>query len=161
MGKKAGGSRPGEENDVHPWIWAITAQTPPDHSWACSDGKHSWPSHGCQGERTDPWRPVPQTTFPSGDSLTSLLRRVQLVSGAAPKLETASGAAVCSQFSHLCISQHLSNNELLLPKASSLTKYFFPLHPEEAEAWWLGESSGKMGLCPAIATDPCSLSGTL
>lgn len=79
------------------------------------------------------------------------------MSRAAPKAETASGPAVCSQFSHLHISQHLSNNELLMPKASSLTKYYFPLHPAEAEAQWLGESSGKKGLCPAMSTGLRSL----
>lgn len=89
--------------------------------------------------------------------LISSLHLVQLVSRAAPKAETASGPAVCSQFSHLHISQHLSNNELLMPKASSLTKYYFPLHPAEAEARWLGESSGKKGLCPAMSTGSCSL----
>lgn len=157
MGKKAGGSRPGEENDVHPWIWPKHLLITPGPAATASTRGHHMDAKGKEQIHGS----VPQTTFPSGDSLTSLLRQVQLVSGAAPKLETASGAAVCSQFSHLCISQHLSNNELLMPKASSLTKYFFPLHPEEAEAWWLGESSGKMGLCPAIATDPCSLSGTL
>lgn len=84
---------------------------------------------------------------------------VQLLSGAAPKAETAWGPAACSQFSHLHLSQHLSNNELIMPKASSLTKYYFPLHPAEAEARWLGKSSGTKGLYPAMATGPCSLLG--
>lgn len=93
-------------------------------------------------------------------ALICSLRWVHLVSGAAPKPEMASGPAACSQFPHLYISQHLSNNELLMPKASSLTKCFFLLHPAEAEAQQLEESSGKMGLCLTMASGPCSLSGT-
>lgn len=61
-----------------------------------------------------------------------------------------------AQFSHLCLSQHLSNNKLLTMKACSLTKYFFPPSCRGMVSWGeLCAGPGQPRLCPGMAASEC------